>query len=215
MFFYLIAIAAALFTIFGLSSSRNSLRNFSSRRLNHIIQEIFGIFSSRDEYVDHHRILDEIGRADEELLKTDGVIVERRTEICQNMENSSEEKPAIQTESNESFTFDYRRRRHDSSRVAEERSSSFERERNNVLVPQDMWNILKKTAVPASERKKAESLFEALLQETLRESQKLRDDNVENGTFSNKTQIIGEATFEKMMEEQAQNEGRKDHLQME
>lgn len=52
-----------------------------------------------------------------------------------------------------------------------------------------MWNILKKTAVPASERKKAESLFEALLQETLRESQRLRDDNLENGTISNKTQM--------------------------
>lgn len=50
-----------------------------------------------------------------------------------------------------------------------------------------MWNILKKT----SETRNAETLFEALLQETARECRRLRgDDNVDNVTFNNnKTQM--------------------------
>ncbi|XP_051157292.1 uncharacterized protein LOC127279154 [Leptopilina boulardi] len=207
MFFYLIAFAAALLTIFGLTSSRNSLRNFSSRGFNQLLQQTFGAFSSRDEF-SVNQVLDEIGGGEELLMKADTVIAERTTEIIQNIEKSLEEKSLAQTESNESFTFDYKTRRHDFSRVAEDRSSSSERERNNIHVPQDMWNILKKTSVPASERRNAETLFEALLQETARECRRLRgNDNVDNATFNNnKTQIIGEATFEKMMEEQTLND---------
>lgn len=52
-----------------------------------------------------------------------------------------------------------------------------------------MWNILKKTAVPASERKNAETLFEALLQETLRESKRLKENDIDDAAFINKTRM--------------------------
>ena len=63
-----------------------------------------------------------------------------------------------------------------------------EAEKNADMVPQDMWNVLNKVPVSNSERKHADSLFEALWQETMRVDSKLEENDGLNDNF-NKTEM--------------------------
>ncbi|XP_033220456.1 uncharacterized protein LOC117175042 isoform X2 [Belonocnema kinseyi] len=188
MFLYLIAFVAALITIFGLPSSRNSALLLLRNDEFPVSQEAPG------------------AEGEEERFIKEGILSEGESEEAQAVSKSMDEMSDVKKNSTESFTFDYKARRFDSNPA--------EPEKHAEMVPQDMWNILNKIPVPSSEQTRhADYLYEALWEESMKVGTRPQENVGHNDNF-NKTKIIDEATFEKMYEQQnrqVNNEDRKGH----